>query len=90
MYHLDEKRIDLPEKILVELQKMGRKFELSQIILFGSRARCTNGERSDIDLAIYAKDVLFPMTFVTRLKGTGWSYMKKFEQLKRLYKTMTG
>lgn len=32
MYHLDEKRINLPEKILVELQKMGRKFELSQII----------------------------------------------------------
>lgn len=56
MYHLDEKRINLPEKILVELQKMGKKFGLDQIILFGSRARCTNGERSDIDLALYAKD----------------------------------
>ena len=29
---------------------------LSQIILFGSRARGTNGERSDIDLALYAGD----------------------------------
>lgn len=35
---------------------MGEKFDLEQIILFGSRARCSNGERSDIDLALYAKD----------------------------------
>ncbi len=57
MYHFNEKKIDLPEKILVRLQTMGKKFDLRQIILFGSRARCTNGERSDIDLALYARDV---------------------------------
>lgn len=57
MYDLHEKKIDLPDKILIRLQEMGRKFDLSQIILFGSRARCTNGERSDIDLALYASDV---------------------------------
>lgn len=57
MYHLNEKEICLPEKVLDGLQTMGRKLDLSRIILFGSRARGTNGERSDIDLAIYAEDV---------------------------------
>lgn len=56
MYNLKEKKINLPEKILIELQRMGEKYDLGQIILFGSRARCTNGERSDIDLALYAGD----------------------------------
>ena len=56
MYRLEEKEIDLPEKVLVGLQAMGKKLDLSQIILFGSRARGTNGERSDIDLALYAGD----------------------------------
>lgn len=56
MYRLAEKRIDLPEQILAGLQDMGKELDLSRIILFGSRARCTNGERSDIDLALYAKD----------------------------------
>lgn len=35
---------------------MGKQFDLRQIILFGSRARCTNEERSDIDLALHAED----------------------------------
>lgn len=56
MYHLTEKRIDLPEPILAGLQAMGKEFDLNRIILFGSRARCTNGERSDMDLALYVKD----------------------------------
>lgn len=56
MYRLAEKRIDLPEQILAGLQDMGKELDLSRIILFGSRARCTNGERSDIDLALYAED----------------------------------
>lgn len=56
MYHLKEKKINLPEKILTGILAMGKQFDLRQIILFGSRARCTNGERSDIDLALYAED----------------------------------
>lgn len=38
------------------LQGAGEKFNLDQIILFGSRARGDNFERSDIDLALRAKD----------------------------------
>lgn len=53
---IKDKKVNLPEKVLDALQIMGEKFDLEQIILFGSRARCTNMERSDIDLALYVKD----------------------------------
>lgn len=55
-YTIKNKKPDLPEKILVALQGAGEKFNLDQIILFGSRARGDNFERSDIDLALHAKD----------------------------------
>lgn len=56
-YSIKDKKVNLPENILHALQAMGEKFNMEQIILFGSRARCTNTERSDIDLALYAEDV---------------------------------
>lgn len=55
-YTIKNKKPDLPEKILEALQGAGEKFNLDQIILFGSRARGDNFERSDIDLALRAKD----------------------------------
>ena len=45
-------KINLPEKLLEELIIFAKKHQISKIILFGSRARGTNKERSDIDLAI--------------------------------------
>lgn len=42
--------------ILTEIQKIGRDNALSKMVLFGSRARLDHSERSDIDLAIWAKD----------------------------------
>lgn len=46
----------------LEIQNQIRKFAkdcvLDKVILFGSRARGTNRERSDIDLAVLGKNVL--------------------------------
>ena len=45
-------KIDLKEFILEDLRRLGEKYGVEQIILFGSRAKGTNWERSDIDLAV--------------------------------------
>ena len=49
-------RYNLPERILRELFSFAQKYSVSKIILFGSRARGTNTERSDIDIAVYGGD----------------------------------
>jgi len=40
--------------IIKEIEKIAQKEKLNKVILFGSRARQDNAERSDIDLAVYA------------------------------------
>ena len=50
-------KYNLPDRILRELSSSLRRNTLLQkIILFGSRARGTNTERSDIDIAVYGGD----------------------------------
>ena len=46
-------KYDLSDRILRELSFLAHKYSVTQIVLFGSRARGTNTERSDIDLAVY-------------------------------------
>lgn len=36
-----------------QIAAMAQQFDAERVVLFGSRARGTNGARSDIDLAIY-------------------------------------
>ena len=43
-------KYNLPERILRELSSFAKKHSITKIILFGSRARGTNTERSDIDV----------------------------------------
>ena len=43
----------LPDRIVRELYFFAQKHAVTKIILFGSRARGTNTERSDIDIAVY-------------------------------------
>ncbi|MBR2593807.1 MAG: nucleotidyltransferase domain-containing protein [Firmicutes bacterium] len=43
----------MKEEIYDEIKKIGEKYNCDKIVLFGSRARGDNRERSDIDLAIY-------------------------------------
>ena len=41
------------EKLYALIAALGEKYNAEKILLFGSRARGDNRERSDIDLAIY-------------------------------------
>jgi len=47
----------LNHRVENEIISLARKHELEKVILFGSRARGTNHERSDIDLAVKGGDV---------------------------------
>lgn len=40
-------------KVYKEIAQYGRTFSAKKIVLFGSRARGTNTEKSDIDLAVF-------------------------------------
>lgn len=46
----------LPARVVRELCSFAKKYSITKIVLFGSRARGTNSERSDIDLAVYGGD----------------------------------
>ena len=46
----------LPERIIKELYSFAQKYAVTKIVLFGSRTRGTNTERSDIDIAVYDGD----------------------------------
>ena len=45
-------RYDLPERVIRELFSFATKHSVRKIILFGSRARGNNTERSDVDIAV--------------------------------------
>lgn len=47
---------NLPERVLKDISSIARKHSVTKVILFGSRARGTNTERSDIDIAVYGGD----------------------------------
>ena len=49
-------KYNLSDRILRELSFFAKKYSVTKIILFGSRARGTNTERSDIDIAVYGGD----------------------------------
>ena len=46
-------KYNLSDRILRELSFLAHKYSVTKIVLFGSRARGTNSERSDIDIAVY-------------------------------------
>ena len=49
-------KYNLPDRILRELSSFAQKHSIFKIMMFGSRARGTNTERSDIDIAVYGGD----------------------------------
>lgn len=49
-------KYNLPDRVLRELSFFAKESSVIKIILFGSRARGTNTERSDIDIAVYGGD----------------------------------
>ncbi len=44
---------DLPKRIEVDLALVAEKYNITKIILFGSRARGDNNTKSDVDIAVY-------------------------------------
>lgn len=49
-------KYNLPDRVLREIVSFAKEHSIIQIILFGSRARGTNTETSDIDIAVYGGD----------------------------------
>lgn len=46
-------KCNLPSRVEREIFAIAKKHDVQKVVLFGSRARCTNSERSDIDIAVY-------------------------------------
>ncbi len=47
---------DLSKRLINQISTYGREASVDRIVLFGSRARGDNMDRSDIDLAVYGGD----------------------------------
>ncbi len=51
-------KYNLEKKVEDDIIKIAKKNNIEKVILFGSRARGNNSERSDIDLAVSGGDAL--------------------------------
>lgn len=47
---------DIPDRLLREIRLFAQQYCIVRIVLFGSRARGTHTERSDIDIAVSGGD----------------------------------
>ena len=47
---------NLPQRVLEDITVFAQKYNVDKIILFGSRAKGTHRERSDIDIAVSGGD----------------------------------
>lgn len=50
--------MNLPENAQNGIIEFAKKYEIKKVILFGSRARGDNRERSDIDIAVSGGDIM--------------------------------
>ena len=51
-------RFNLPDRVFREICAFAEKHNVQKVILFGSRARGTHRDRSDIDIAVSGGDFL--------------------------------
>ena len=49
-------KYNIPDRVLKDITTFANRYDIKKIILFGSRARGTNTERSDIDIAVSGGD----------------------------------
>ena len=45
--------MNLSDRIIADLKKLALVYDIAKIILFGSRAREDNCDKSDVDIAVY-------------------------------------
>ena len=45
--------MNLTDRIIEDLRKLALEYGIAKIVLFGSRARGDNGDKSDVDIAVY-------------------------------------
>lgn len=65
-------KYDLPKRAEEDIIKIAKKNGVKKVILFGSRARGDNRERSDIDLAASGGDIL---NFYYDLEEEAWTLL---------------
>ncbi|MDE6365798.1 MAG: nucleotidyltransferase domain-containing protein [Lachnospiraceae bacterium] len=49
-------KYNLSERIVKDIAAFARKHDIQKVVLFGSRARGTHSERSDVDIAVSGGD----------------------------------
>lgn len=49
-------KYNLPDRVAKDIEVFARKYDVSKVILFGSRAKGTHTEKSDIDIAVCGGD----------------------------------
>ncbi|MDE6729341.1 MAG: nucleotidyltransferase domain-containing protein [Oscillospiraceae bacterium] len=65
-------KYNLDQKVKEDIIRIAKKNEIKKVILFGSRARKTNSERSDIDLAVSGGNIL---DFYYDLEEEAWTLL---------------
>lgn len=65
---------DKINKIYHQIAHVGKQFGVEKIVLFGSRARGTNQEKSDIDLAVYGCERF--TDFQTEVEEKVWTLLR--------------
>jgi predicted nucleotidyltransferase len=63
----------IPGRVLRDIIRFARKNSVDRLVLFGSRARGTNQEHSDIDLAVYGG---YFDRFYDDIQEKTWSLLK--------------
>lgn len=49
-------KYNVPDRVIRDISAFSKKYNVQKVILFGSRARGTHTERSDIDIAVIGGD----------------------------------
>lgn len=65
---------DKINEIYRQIAHIGKQFGVEKIVLFGSRARGTNQEKSDIDLAVYGCEKFFD--FQAEVEEKVWTLVR--------------
>ncbi|MGN0599544.1 MAG: nucleotidyltransferase domain-containing protein [Oscillospiraceae bacterium] len=65
-------RYDLDKRVEEDIINIAQKNGIKKVILFGSRARCQNSKRSDIDLAVSGGNAI---DFYYDLEENAWTLL---------------